>query len=79
MFLFSYLSLAYCGYLPIEYTADSQENNQCSDDESPDVGDARGDGHIVGMWNQAFAIVLGQYVRILTVSYIYITQQRTNN
>ena len=38
----------------IEQTANSKENNQCCNDERPDVGDSRGDGHIVGMWNQAF-------------------------
>ncbi len=38
----------------IEQTTDSKEDNQCGDNERPDVGDSRGDGHIVGMWNQAF-------------------------
>ena len=66
-------------YATIEQTADSKEDNQCGDDEGPDVGDSRGDGDIVRVGNQSLAIVLGQYVRILTVSYIYITQQRTNN
>ena len=40
---------------PIEQTADSKENNQCCNDERPDVGDSRGNRHIVGVGDESFA------------------------
>ncbi len=38
----------------IEQTADSEENNQCGDNERPDVGDSRGNRHIVGVGDKPF-------------------------
>jgi len=41
--------------MAIEETADGDQDNDEGDDESPDVGDARGDDYIVGMGNQSLA------------------------
>ena len=62
---------------PIEQTADSEENNQCSNDECPDVGDSRGNRLVIrrspAPLSASVTLTLGQYVQILTVSYIYNT------
>ena len=62
---------------PIEHAADGQEDNQGGDNECPDVGDARGNRLVnrrspVPLATSA-TLALGQYVRILTASYIYYT------
>ena len=62
---------------PIEQTADSEENNQCGNDERPDVGDSRGDRLVnrrsLTPLSASVTLTLGLYVQILTVSYIYNT------
>ena len=57
----------------IEQTAYSQEDNQCGDNERPDVGDSWGDRPVIrrspAPLSASATLTLGQYVQILTVSY----------
>jgi len=48
-------------YATIEQTANSKENNQCGDNERPDVGDSRGNRHIVGVGDESFTRELVVY------------------